>query len=425
MRDNTSHILHASPSGVNQRNALIAGFLGWTLDAFDFFILTFIMVDIAKEFHKSIPEIALTLTATLAMRPVGAFIFGLMADRYGRKKPLMINIIFYSVIEVLSGLAPSYGVFMILRLLYGIGMGGEWGVGASLVMESVSVKKRGFLSGLLQEGYAVGFMLAALAYYLVFPHFGWRVMFFIGGLPALLTLFIRSKIKETEAWKSHKAANWREYFRAVTGHWKLFLYLVILMSAMNLISHGTQDLYPTFLQKQLHFGAHETAIITMISMAGAILGGLLFGTLSDKWGRKRMMAVAVILAIALIPLWLHVGNMAIIAAGAFGMQFMVQGAWGIIPAHINELSPGPLRGFFPGFAYQLGVLIASSVAYVEAVMAQHLSYATAMEILAGSVLVLAAIAIIAGPEARGVNFNSVHGGQQVSVEDLEEGASKN
>lgn len=404
MRENTSRILSVAASRSDQRNAVLAGFLGWTLDAFDFFVLTFIMVDIAGDFHKSIPEIALTLTATLAMRPVGAFIFGLMADRYGRKKPLMINILFYSIIEVFSGLAPNYGVFMLLRLLYGIGMGGEWGVGASLVMESVPVKKRGFLSGLLQEGYAVGFLLAALAYYLVFPHFGWRAMFFIGGLPALVTLFIRSKIKETKAWESHKFSNWREYFRAVTQHWRLFLYLVILMSAMNLISHGTQDLYPTFLQKQLHYTTHETAVVTMISMLGAIFGGLLFGTLSDKWGRKRMMATAIILAIALIPLWLHTGNIAIIAAGAFGMQFMVQGAWGIIPAHINELSPGPLRGFFPGFAYQSGVLIASSVAYVEALLAEHLSYSVSMETLAGSVFVLAVIAILAGPEAKGINF---------------------
>lgn len=400
------------PSKNNQHNAVLAGFLGWTLDAFDFFILTFILVDVAKDFHKSIPDIALTITATLAMRPVGALIFGLMADRYGRKRPMMINIIFYSVIEVLSGLAPNYTLFMILRLLYGAGMGGEWGVGASLVMESVPVKKRGFLSGLLQEGYAVGFLLAGAAYYFVFPHFGWRVMFFIGGLPALLTLFIRSKIKETEAWKRNRSSDWKPYFLSVLKHWKLFLYLVILMSAMNLISHGTQDLYPTFLQKQQHYGTHETAIITMISMVGAILGGLLFGSLSDKWGRKRMIAVALVLGIGLIPLWMHAGSMALIATGAFGMQFMVQGAWGIIPAHINELSPGALRGFFPGFAYQLGVLIASSIAYAEALLARQVSYSTSMEILAGAVLILGVIIVVAGPEARGIHFispeNKVH-----------------
>lgn len=389
----------------DQRNAVLAGFLGWTLDAFDFFILTFILVDVAKDFNRSIPEIALTLTATLAMRPVGALIFGLMADRYGRKRPMMINIIFYSIIEVLSGFAPSYAVFMLLRLLYGIGMGGEWGVGASLVMESVPEKKRGLLSGLLQEGYAFGFLLAAAAYYFIFPHFGWRMMFFIGGLPALLTLFIRSKVKETEVWKANRSANWKEYGNAVKKHWKLFLYLVLLMSMMNLISHGTQDLYPTFLQEQRHYDPHQTAIITMISMVGAIIGGLVFGHFSDRWGRKRMMVVAIVLALLLIPLWLAAGSMAAIIAGAFCMQFMVQGAWGIIPAHINELSPGALRGFFPGFAYQLGVLIASSVAYVEAVMAQSMSYAASMGILAGAVLVLGAIVILAGPEARGINFH--------------------
>ncbi|HEY5369861.1 MAG TPA: MFS transporter [Hanamia sp.] len=389
----------------NQRNALLAGFLGWTLDAFDFFILTFVLATVAENFHKSIPEIALTLTASLAMRPIGALIFGLMADRYGRKGPLMISIIFYSVIEILSGFAPTYTAFLILRLLYGIGMGGEWGVGASLVMETARVKRRGLFSGLLQEGYAFGFLLAAVAYYTVFPHFGWRAMFFIGGLPALLTLFIRARVKETAAWKATKAANWKEYGSAVAKHWKLFLYLVLLMSVMNMISHGTQDLYPTFLQQQRHFSPHQTAIITMISMVGAIFGGLLFGYLSDKYGRRKMMATAAILGAILIPFWMYNGGSVVVALGAFAMQFMVQGAWGIIPAHINELSPGPLRGFFPGFAYQLGVLIASSIAYFEALLAEHLSYAASMEILAGSVLVLGAVVILAGPEARGIQFH--------------------
>lgn len=388
----------------NQRNAVMAGFLGWTLDAFDFFILTFILGTVGHEFGKSIPEMALTLTASLAMRPVGALIFGLMADRYGRKGPLMISIVFYSLIEVLSGLAPNYGIFLALRLLYGIGMGGEWGVGASLVMESVAARRRGILSGLLQEGYALGFLLAAAAYYLVFPHMGWRMMFFIGGLPALLTLFIRSRVEETEVWKASRTTDWRHYGRAVKKHWKLFLYLVLLMSMMNFISHGTQDLYPTFLQQQRQFSPERTAVITMISMVGAIVGGLFFGHFSDLWGRKRMMVVAIVLAIFLIPLWLHNGGLFLIAAGAFGMQFMVQGAWGIIPAHINELSPGMLRGFFPGFAYQLGVLIASSIAYVEALLAQHLSYAASMGILAGGVLVVGAIVVLCGPEARGVDF---------------------
>jgi SHS family lactate transporter-like MFS transporter len=398
-------VLNEKEARRNQGNAVLAGFLGWTLDAFDFFILTFVLATVATDFNKTIPEMALTLTASLVMRPVGALVFGLLADRYGRKGPLMISIIFYSVMEILSGLAPNYQVFLLLRFLYGIGMGGEWGVGASLVMESVSVKRRGLISGLLQEGYAFGFLIAAGAYYFIFPKFGWRAMFFIGGLPALITLFIRSKVQETTAWKTNRSVNWKEYGNAVKKNWKLFLYLVLLMAMMNLISHGTQDLYPTFLQQQKNFGPHETAVITMISMVGAILGGLFFGLLSDKYGRKKMMAIAVILALVLIPLWLLAGGSLLIALGAFGMQFMVQGAWGIIPAHINELSPGPVRGFFPGFAYQLGVLIASAVPYVEASLAENLGYAVAMEIAAGSVLALGAIIILAGPEARGIQFH--------------------
>ena len=388
----------------NQRNALWAGFMGWTLDAFDFFVLTFILASVGREFHMSIPKMALTLTASLAMRPLGALVFGLLADRYGRKTPLILNILFYSVVEVLSGLAPSYTIFLILRLLYGIGMGGEWGVGASMVMESVSARKRGLLSGLLQEGYALGFLLAAAAYYLVFPAFGWRSLFFIGGLPALLTLFIRARVEETEAWKTHRSPSWRSYLKDIRANWKLFVYLIVLMSMMNLISHGTQDLYPTFLEQQMHLGSRSTAVITMISMVGAILGGLIFGQLSDRWGRKRMMALAAGLGILVIPLWLNTAGIYWIVLGAFLMQFMVQGAWGVIPAHINELSPDSLRGFFPGFAYQTGVLIASTIAYVEAVLAKSMTYARSMELLASGVLLVGALVILAGPERRGKDF---------------------
>lgn len=277
-----------------------------------------------------------------------------------------------------------------------------------MVMESVSPRKRGLLSGLLQEGYALGFLLAAAAYYLVFPSLGWRSLFFIGGLPALLTLFIRARVEETEAWKAHRSPSWGSYLKDIRANWKLFLYLIVLMSMMNMISHGTQDLYPTFLQQQLKLGSRTTAVITMISMVGAIMGGLMFGRLSDRWGRKRMMALAAGLGILLIPLWLNTASLYWIVLGAFLMQFMVQGAWGVIPAHINELSPGSLRGFFPGFAYQTGVLVASSIAYVEAVLAKSMSYAQSMEWLAGGVLALGALVILVGPEQRGKAFAPQH-----------------
>ena len=393
------------PARTNARNALIAGFLGWTLDAFDFFVLTLVLIPVAHDFGKSIKDVALTLTASLAMRPVGALIFGLMADRWGRRLPLMIDVVFYSIVEVLSGFAPSYTVFFVFRLLYGIGMGGEWGVGASLAMESVPARWRGLLSGLLQEGYACGFLLAAVAYGTVFPRFGWRALFFLGGAPALLTLFIRAKVVEPEAWKGVRT-DWPAYRRAVRKNLKLFGYLVLLMAMMNFISHGTQDLYPTFLQKERHFDAAGTAFVTAISMVGAITGGLLFGLCSDRWGRRRAMVAAIVGAILLVPLWIAAPAPALVLAGAFGMQFMVQGAWGIIPAHINELSPAPLRGFFPGFAYQVGVLCASSIGYVEALLGEHLTYAQSMGILAGSVLLLGAIVVAAGPEAHGVSFHA-------------------
>jgi SHS family lactate transporter-like MFS transporter len=389
----------------NARNALIAGFLGWTLDAFDFFVLTFVLLPVARDFGKSVPQIALTLTASLAMRPVGALVFGLMADRWGRRLPLMIDVVFYSVVEVLSGFAPTYTAFLVLRLLYGIGMGGEWGLGASLAMESVRAKWRGLLSGLLQEGYACGFLLAAVAYGTVFPRFGWRALFFVGGAPALLSLFIRARVVEPEAWRSTRT-DWTTYGRAIRKNARLFGYLVLLMAMMNFISHGTQDLYPTFLQKQRHYDPRWTALVTAISMVGAIAGGLLFGHLSDRWGRRRAMVAAILLAVVLITLWIMAPAPALVIAGAFGMQFAVQGAWGVIPAHINELSPSGLRGFFPGFAYQVGVLCASTIGYAEALLAEHFSYAQSMGLLAGSVLLLGAVVVALGPEAHGVAFGA-------------------
>jgi SHS family lactate transporter-like MFS transporter len=301
------------------RYAVTAGFLGWTLDAFDFFILTFIFAPIAKEFGTSISAIALTVTASLATRWIGAILFGLLADRYGRRVPLIVNILYYSLIEVLSGLAPNYTTFLVLRLLYGIGMGGEWGVGASLTMESVPVKWRGVLSGLLQEGYALGFLLAAGAYRFVFPHWGWRPMFFVGGLPALLTLFIRAKVTETEAWKRSRT-DWATYRRAIFSNWPRFAYLVLLMAMVNFISHGTQDMYPTYLQQQKGFGPHRTSDFTAFSMVGAILGGLTFGHLSDLYGRRRAMVTAILLGVLTIPLWMFAPNVPLILVGGFLMQ---------------------------------------------------------------------------------------------------------
>jgi len=390
----------------NSRNAFLAGFLAWTFDAFDFFILTYVLVRVARDFHRPISDIAFTLTASLIMRPVGAFFFGLMADRYGRRIPLMFDILFYSVMEVASGLAPNYRTFLILRLLYGIGMGGAWGVGASLAMESVPAKWRGALSGILQEGYALGNLLAAVAFWTVFPHWGWRPMFFIGVIPALFTLFILSRVKESEAWKATaaKGKDWGSYFRELFSNWKRFAYLVLLMAMMNFLSHGTQDLYPTFLQQQRHYDPRITAIVSVISMLGAITGGMLIGLYSDRAGRRRAMITAAIGGLLVIPLWVFSPGIALIALGAFLMQFMVQGAWGVVPAHINELSPDRMRGFLPGFSYQVGVLIAATAPFIEATMSRRFTYAQVMGTFASIVMVVAIFVIGLGPEAHRIAF---------------------
>src|SRR5947209_3514792 len=388
----------------DHRAAVTAGFLGWTLDAFDFFLVVFTLTAIAREFGKTDAELALTLTVTLAFRPVGAFIFGLMADRYGRRLPLMIDLVFFSIIEILSGLAPSYWTFLVLRALFGIGMGGEWGVGASLAMEKVPPRLRGVLSGLLQEGYAVGYLLAAVCYFFVFPRWGWRPLFFIGGLPALLVVYVRFGVKESEVWERTKHATWGELGRGIASHWRTLLYLVALMAMMNFASHGTQDMYPTFLERDWGFSPQMRSLVTGISMVGAITGGLLFGLLSDRWGRRRAMILAFVLAVLVIPLWAFAPSLALLVAGAFLMQFMVQGAWGVIPAHITELSPDSVRGFLPGFAYQCGVLIAGTIAYIEAVFAARTSYAKAMALVALVVFTVAAVVAGLGRERRGITF---------------------
>lgn len=390
----------------NVRNAFLAGFLGWTFDAFDFFILTYVLAQVAHDFHRSISDIAVTLVASLMMRPVGAFIFGLMADRYGRRLPLMVDILFFSAMEVASGLAPSYRIFLILRILYGIGMGGAWGAGAALAMESIPARLRGIFSGIFQEGYALGNLLAAIAFWVVFPRWGWRTMFFIGVIPALLTLLILSRVKESEAWKSTaaKQEDWRSYFRELLANWKRFAYMVVLMAMMNFLSHGTQDLYPTYLQQQRHYSPHITAIISILSMLGAIAGGALLGLYSDRAGRRRAMLTAVLGGLVVIPLWVFSPGLSLLAFGAFLMQFMVHGAWGVIPAHINELSPDRVRGFLPGFSYQLGVVFAASAPFIEASLSRRFSYGHVMGTFVGLAMIITMVVIAAGPEAHSVVF---------------------
>jgi SHS family lactate transporter-like MFS transporter len=401
----------ASPSPAagsgDHRAAVTAGFLGWMLDAFDFFLVVMCLTAIGREFGRTDKAVAGAITLTLAFRPVGALIFGLLADRYGRRRPLMINLVFYSLLSVLTGLAPSFGWFLVCRALFGIGMGGEWGVGASLAMEKAPRRLRGVLSGLLQEGYAAGYLLAALAYWLVFPRWGWRPLFFIGGLPALLAVFVRYRVKESEVWERTRHATWGGLGAAIGGQWKLFLYLALMMAGMNFVSHGTQDMYPTFLQRDWGFTPERRAVLTAVSMLGAILGGVVMGMWSDRIGRRRAIVLSLAGGICVIPLWAFAPSLGLLVAGAFAMQFMVQGAWGVIPAHITELAPDSVRGFLPGFAYQCGVLVAGTVAYIESAFASGRSYAVSMSLTAATVFTFAAIVVWLGKEKKGVEFGAM------------------
>jgi SHS family lactate transporter-like MFS transporter len=403
-----------------QRKTFVACFLGWSLDAFDFFILVFCVASIAAEWKAQVSAVAEAIFWTLAMRPVGAFLFGRLADRYGRRPALMANIVSYSVFELASAFAPSLKVFLVMRACFGVAMGGEWGVGAALAFETLPAEGRGVFSGLLQEGYVVGYLLAALAYGTLFPLVGWRGMFVVGALPALLVLYIRSQVDESPAWREGRAAGAIQKTAGpnqkkggagpkIASHLGAFLFLIVLMFAFNSLSHGTQDLYPTFLEKNHGFSPRTVGTIAIVYNVGALLGGILFGSWSERIGRRRAIVVAALLAIPVIPLWAYARSAPLLALGGFLMQFMVQGAWGIVPAHLNELSPPSVRGTFPGFAYQLGNLLSSRNAVIQAKLVERRYAGSYPPVLAWTVLLVAllvAAVTLLGREAKGTDLSS-------------------
>ena len=394
----------SAQAGTDRWHAVSAGFLGWTLDAFDFFVVIFLFDILAEHFHVTKAQIVLSVTATLAMRPFGALIFGMLADRYGRRRPLMANVIFFSAIELLCGFAPNYTVFFILRMLFGIGMGGEWGVGASLAMEHAPVRWRGVLSGILQSGYAIGYLLAAIAARVILPNLGWRAMFWAGGLPALLALYIRMKVPESEAWQQHRVARTIDGPRIALQHKGLVLYMVALMFLMNCLSHGSQDLYPDFLKHEHGIAPNTVAYITMFYNVGAVTGAIIFGLLSEKIGRRYSMLAALAVCLLIMPVWAFGSNMIVLALGAFIMFVGVQGAWGIIPIHLNELSPHAVRGLLPGFTYQVGILLAAGTPSVEFALRNKLGYSWALVSFEVVVIVGVALLLIFGREEHGRSF---------------------
>jgi SHS family lactate transporter-like MFS transporter len=389
-----------------QKHVVAAIFLGWTLDAFDFFLMVFVLKDIAEEFHTDITSVTVAILLNLAMRPIGAYIFGRAADRWGRRPTLMVDVLLYSALEFATAFSPNLTVLLILRALFGVAMGGEWGVGASLTMESIPPHARGLVSGLLQSGYPAGYFLASIVYGLLFEYIGWRGMFMVGVLPALLVFYIRRSVPESPSWRPSTAGS--NTLTILKSHWRLGIYAVVLMTAFDFFSHGTQDLYPTFLEVQHKLSVHEVGLIAVIYNIGAIVGGISFGSLSERLGRRRTIIFAAILSLVVLPLWAFSTSIVWLATGAFLMQVMVQGAWGVVPVHLNELSPDDARGTFPGFTYQIGNLIASVNATLQANIAVHYGndYALALALVAGIVAVAIAVLAALGVEAKGVRFGS-------------------
>jgi MFS transporter, SHS family, lactate transporter len=390
-----------------QKHVVAATFLGWSLDAFDFFLMVFVLEDISREFDTEITNVTIAILLTLAMRPIGAYIFGRAADRWGRRPTLMVDVLLYSALEFATAFSPNLTVLLILRALFGVAMGGEWGVGASLTMESIPQQARGFVSGLLQSGYPAGYFLASIVYAFLFQYIGWRGMFMVGVIPALLVFYIRRSVSESPSWRPTTARS--NTLTVLRSHWRLGIYAVVLMTAFNFFSHGTQDLYPTFLQVQHKMTPHEVGLIAVIYNIGAVIGGVSFGALSERFGRRHTIIVAAVLSLFVLPLWAFSTSMVWLAVGAFLMQVMVQGAWGVIPVHLNELSPDDARGTFPGFTYQLGNLIASVNATLQAGIAVHYGndYGFALALVAGIVAIVIVILAAIGVEAKGVKFGTV------------------
>jgi SHS family lactate transporter-like MFS transporter len=393
-----------------QRKVVTASFLGWTLDAFDYFVLIVVLDNIAADFHTAVPQVALAVTLTLAMRPLGAFVFGLLADKYGRRPILMLDIMLFSVFELASAFAPTLTVLLILRALFGFAMGGEWGLGASLTMETIPEKTRGIVSGLLQQGYAFGNLLAAFLFWALFDHIGWRGMFVVGFVPALLVVYIRMHVPESPVWEHtrRQPAAHRSIAVSMRGLWARALFMIVLMTLFNFFSHGTQDLYKTFLTVEHGFGTDLAGKLSIVGPIGAICGGLVFGALSEHIGRKRAIIFAALLALPMINLWAFGSTPLLLGVGVFAIQFMVQGAWGVVPVHLNELSPDAVRATMPGLTYQIGNLISASTPWLLATLAEAngKQYGLTMAVFIAGVAVALAVVTALGPEAKGQRFGA-------------------
>ncbi|MFF1303245.1 MFS transporter [Streptomyces sp. NPDC058307] len=390
----------------DQRNAFVAAYLGWAMDAFDYFLVVLVYSEIADDFHVSLTDMAFLTTATLVMRPVGAFVFGMWADRRGRRLPLMVDVVFYSIVGFACAFAPNYAVLLVLRLLYGIGMGGEWGLGAALAMEKIPAERRGFWSGLLQSGYSLGYLLAAVAFFVIEPAFGWRGLFAFSLVPALVALWVRTRVEESEVWEKSVKLNRTPAYQVFRDPavLKRFVYLVALMTAFNWMSHGTQDIYPTFVKKGLGLSPDTSIAIAVVYNIGAIIGGALLGAFSERLGRRRTIMIAAAGGLVVVPFFVLSTAVGWLMLSSFLMQMCVQGAWGVIPAHLTEMSPDAIRGFYPGVTYQLGNLIAALNLPIQEALAERHGYPAAMAWTVVPALAVVIVLSAVGKEAKGIRF---------------------
>ncbi|MGW2517357.1 MFS transporter [Streptomyces sp. NPDC001617] len=392
----------------DQRNAFVAAYLGWAMDAFDYFLVVLVYSEIADDFDVSLTDMAFLTTATLVMRPVGALLFGMWADRKGRRVPLMVDVVFYSIVGFACAFAPNYAVLLVLRLLYGIGMGGEWGLGAALAMEKIPAERRGFWSGLLQSGYSLGYLLAAVAFFGVEPAFGWRGLFAFSLVPALVALWVRTRVEESEVWEKSVRLNRTPAYQVFKNPvvLKRFVYLVALMTAFNWLSHGTQDVYPTFVKKGLGLSPDTSIAIAVVYNVGAIIGGMVLGAYSERLGRRRTIMIAAAAGLVVVPFFVLSTQVGWLMLSSFLMQMCVQGAWGVIPAHLTEMSPDAIRGFYPGVTYQLGNLIAALNLPIQEAIAERHGYPSAIAWTVVPAMVAVIVLSAVGKEAKGIRFGT-------------------
>ncbi|KIV83176.1 hypothetical protein PV11_05226 [Exophiala sideris] len=413
----------------------LVAFFAWSWDAFDFFTVSLTVSDLAETFDKSTTDITWGITLVLMFRSVGSTIFGIAADRYGRKWPFIINNVLFIILELGTGFTQNYKQFLAVRALFGIAMGGLYGNAAATALEDCPEAARGLISGMLQQGYAFGYLLAtAFSRGLVnTTSHGWRPLFWFGACPPILIILFRLCLPETNTFRARQALRAEQGSLAGTflsegrvalkRHWLLLIYLVLLMAGFNFMSHGSQDLYPTMLTNQFQFSANAVTVTQVVANLGAMTGGTIVGYCSQIFGRRFSIIFICVIGGALLYPYTFVTTKAVIAA-AFFEQFCVQGAWGVIPIHLMELAPGSIRTFVVGTSYQLGNLASSASSTIESTIGERYpleplhgkngkitkryNYGKVICIFMGAVYAYTILLTFIGPEKRGNRLDAEH-----------------